>query len=98
MNPAYDDTVIVVTGASTGLGRAIAVATAQQGAKAVIVNYASNDAEAQETARLVTGAGAEAVLQKGFDATPIEEIVASAEITKSGFFYHSPTRTPSPMR
>jgi TetR/AcrR family transcriptional regulator, transcriptional repressor for nem operon len=30
----------------------------------------------------------EAVLAKGFDATSIEEIVAGAEITKSGFFYH----------
>jgi AcrR family transcriptional regulator len=30
----------------------------------------------------------EAVLAKGFDATSIEEIVAAAEITRSGFFYH----------
>jgi TetR/AcrR family transcriptional regulator, transcriptional repressor for nem operon len=30
----------------------------------------------------------EAVLAKWFDATSIEEIVAGAEITKSGFFYH----------
>jgi len=30
----------------------------------------------------------DSVLKKGFDATSIEEIVASAEITKSGFFYH----------
>ena len=30
----------------------------------------------------------EAVLAKGFDATSIDEIVASAEITRSGFFYH----------
>lgn len=30
----------------------------------------------------------EAVLAKGFDATSIDEIVAAAEITKSGFFYH----------
>ncbi len=30
----------------------------------------------------------EAILAKGFDATSIDEIVASAEITKSGFFYH----------
>jgi len=29
-----------------------------------------------------------AILTKGFDATSIEEIVANAEITKSGFFYH----------
>ena len=30
----------------------------------------------------------ESILAKGFDATSIDEIVASAEITKSGFFYH----------
>jgi TetR/AcrR family transcriptional regulator, transcriptional repressor for nem operon len=30
----------------------------------------------------------EAVLAKGFDATSIEEIVAAADITRSGFFYH----------
>src|SRR5690606_25923481 len=30
----------------------------------------------------------EAVLQKGFGATSIEEIIAAAGITKSGFFYH----------
>lgn len=29
-----------------------------------------------------------AVLAKGFDATSIEEIIAEAGITKSGFFYH----------
>jgi len=29
-----------------------------------------------------------AVLTKGFGATSIEEIIAEAEITKSGFFYH----------
>jgi TetR/AcrR family transcriptional regulator, transcriptional repressor for nem operon len=30
----------------------------------------------------------DAILAKGFDATSIEDIVAAAEITKSGFFYH----------
>src|SRR5690606_12957154 len=30
----------------------------------------------------------EAVLAKGFGATSIEEIIAEAGITKSGFFYH----------
>ena len=29
-----------------------------------------------------------AILAKGFDATSIEEIIAEANITKSGFFYH----------
>ncbi len=28
------------------------------------------------------------VLQKGFGATSIEELIAGAGITKSGFFYH----------
>ena len=30
----------------------------------------------------------DAVLSKGFDATSIDEIVAAADITKGGFFYH----------
>jgi NAD(P)-dependent dehydrogenase (short-subunit alcohol dehydrogenase family) len=57
--------VVVVTGASTGLGRAIAVETASRGAEAVIVNYASNAADAQETARQVEAHGAKAVLVQG---------------------------------
>jgi len=32
------------------------------------------------------------VLSKGFSATSIEEIVAEAEITKGGFFYHFPDK------
>lgn len=61
----YRDTVVLVTGASTGLGRAIAVGAAEQGAKAVVINYASNAAEAEETVRLVREHGAEAVLAQG---------------------------------
>nr|WP_243626037.1 SDR family NAD(P)-dependent oxidoreductase [Phenylobacterium hankyongense] len=57
--------VVVVTGASTGLGRAVAVETASRGARAVVVNYASSIAEAEETARLVEGCGAQAVLVQG---------------------------------
>jgi len=61
----FEDFVVVVTGASTGLGRAIAVETAARGAKAVIVNYARSTDEAEETARLVRAQGAEAVLVQG---------------------------------
>lgn len=61
----YADAVVVITGASTGLGRAIAVGAAEQGAKAVVVNYASSRAEAEETARLVRAAGAEPILAQG---------------------------------
>ncbi len=64
-NAAFKDFIVVVTGASTGLGRAIAVETASQGANVVIVNYASSTDEARETARLVETQGAKAVLVQG---------------------------------
>ncbi len=57
--------VVVVTGASTGLGRSIAVQTAERGAETVVINYARSADEAQETARLVEAAGAKAVLVQG---------------------------------
>ncbi len=61
----FDKAVVVVTGASTGLGRAIAIEAAQRGAQAVIVNYASSLAEAEVTAAQVREAGAEALLIQG---------------------------------
>ena len=61
----FDGRIVLVTGASTGLGRAIAVETAGRGARAVIINYASSQAEAEETADLVRGCGAEAVVVQG---------------------------------
>jgi NAD(P)-dependent dehydrogenase (short-subunit alcohol dehydrogenase family) len=61
----FQDFVVVVTGASTGLGRAIAVETAARGAKAVVINYAHNRADAEETARLCQTHGAETALVQG---------------------------------
>ena len=61
----FDGSVVLITGASTGLGRAIAVETAERGASTVIINYASSLAEAGETARLVEAAGARGVLVQG---------------------------------
>jgi len=58
----FDGKIVVVTGASTGLGRAIALEVAGRGARAVVVNYANSAAEAEETAAMVREAGAEAVL------------------------------------
>lgn len=57
--------VVVVTGASSGLGRAIAVETAARGAEAVVINYANNADEARETADRVEALGAKALLAKG---------------------------------
>lgn len=61
----FEGAIVVVTGASTGLGRAIAVGAAQRGARAVVVNYARSAEEAEETAAAVRGAGAEAAVVQG---------------------------------
>jgi AcrR family transcriptional regulator len=45
-------------------------------------------AKGTDTRKRILDVAQDAVLSKGFDATSIEEIVAHAEITKSGFFYH----------
>jgi AcrR family transcriptional regulator len=45
-------------------------------------------AKGSDTRNRILDIAQDAVLAKGFDATSIEEIVAGAEITKSGFFYH----------
>jgi len=49
-------------------------------------------ARGSETRQKIMDVAQGAILAKGFDATSIEEIVASAEITKSGFFYHFPDK------
>lgn len=65
MRPPYEDAVVVVTGASSGLGRAIAVGAAEQGARAVVINYSGNLAGAQETAEQVQALGAQAIVVQG---------------------------------
>jgi 3-oxoacyl-[acyl-carrier protein] reductase len=61
----FDGAAVIVTGASTGLGRAIAVETAARGAAVVVVNYASSAEEAAETGRLVEAQGAKAIVIQG---------------------------------
>jgi NAD(P)-dependent dehydrogenase (short-subunit alcohol dehydrogenase family) len=61
----FDGKIVVVTGASTGLGAALAVGAATRGAKAVVINYAKSKAEAEATAEAVRAAGAEPVLAQG---------------------------------
>lgn len=81
MERSYDGAIVVVTGASTGLGRAIAVGAAEHGARGVVINFASSAAEAEITARLVREAGAEAVLAQGDigDDTVCKAVAGAAE-------------------
>jgi NAD(P)-dependent dehydrogenase (short-subunit alcohol dehydrogenase family) len=61
----FEGWTVLVTGASTGLGRAIAVECAERGAASLIINYASSADEAAATARLVESHGAEGILAQG---------------------------------
>jgi len=58
--PKLQDKVAIVTGASRGIGRAIAFALAAEGAK-VVVNYASSSEAAQQVVAEITEAGGEAL-------------------------------------
>jgi 3-oxoacyl-[acyl-carrier protein] reductase len=69
---ALEGRVALVTGGSRGIGRAICVALGRRGAK-VIVNYASRDDAARETAELVTAAGGQAAIA-GFDVAAADAV------------------------
>ena len=61
--------VAVITGGDSGIGRAVAIAYAREGAD-VLISYLSEDDDAKEVEQLVTDAGQRAVLVKGDLADP----------------------------
>ena len=75
------DKVAVVTGASRWIGRAIAVELARLGAK-IVVNYAGNEAAANETKRMIEGVGGSAVVM-GFDVSDAAAVDKAFDDVKS---------------
>jgi 3-oxoacyl-[acyl-carrier protein] reductase len=74
---ALEGKVALVTGASRGIGRAIAVALGGRGAR-VVVNYHSREDAARETAEAIEKAGGQATLSK-FDVGAPEAVTAGVQ-------------------
>jgi len=72
-----DGKVALVTGASRGIGRAIAIRLAAEGAK-VAINFAGNTEKAEAVKAEIEAAGGEALLVQAnvADAAAVEELVA----------------------
>ncbi|MFW6263984.1 MAG: 3-oxoacyl-[acyl-carrier-protein] reductase [Cyanobacteriota bacterium] len=66
------DAVVIVTGASRGIGKAVALALAEQGAK-VVVNYARSSDAADAVVKEITDAGGEAIALQA-DVSKAEEV------------------------
>jgi NAD(P)-dependent dehydrogenase (short-subunit alcohol dehydrogenase family) len=69
----------IITGADSGIGRAVAIAFAREGAD-VLISYLSEDEDAEETARLVQEAGRQAVVVRGDLRDPVhcQEVIDAA--------------------
>jgi enoyl-[acyl-carrier protein] reductase III len=61
----FQGKAVLVTGGSRGIGKAISLRFAKQGAARVAVSYLRNDKAAEETADEISGLGAEPVLLRG---------------------------------
>jgi len=68
------DRVAIITGASRGIGRAVALALAAEGAK-VVVNYASSSDAAQQVVTAITDAGGSAIALQA-DVSKLEQVEA----------------------
>lgn len=64
------DRVAIITGGDSGIGRAVAIAYAKEGANLVISYLSEEQSDAEETKRLVEEAGAKAVLAPGDISEP----------------------------
>jgi 3-oxoacyl-[acyl-carrier protein] reductase len=76
----FSEEVAWVTGSSTGIGRAAAVALAEQGCR-VVVHYNRSEDEAREVVERISSSGGEAMLVGGevADAGEVKRIVGEIE-------------------
>ena len=81
--PNLTDQVALVTGSSRGIGRAIALRLAADGAK-VVVNYRSGEAAAAEVVRQIEAAGG-AALAVGADVTDPEAAAGLVETARAAW-------------
>lgn len=72
--------VAIVTGASRGIGRAIALALAEEGAY-IVVNYASSSAAAEEVVAEISAAGGEAIALQG-DVSQADQVDNLVKVAK----------------
>lgn len=77
------DKVALVTGASRGIGRAIAILMAKQGAD-VVVNYSGSEGAAQETVDAIVALGRKAIKVKA-NVGDADEVAAMVEEAHTAF-------------
>jgi 3-oxoacyl-[acyl-carrier protein] reductase len=82
----FQSKLVLVTGGSRGIGRAICLAFGALGAK-VVVNYAGNDAAANETAELVKHLGGTPILSRFnvSSASDVQGALSALEKEHGGF-------------
>jgi L-rhamnose 1-dehydrogenase len=78
------DKVLLVTGASAGIGRAVAIEAARQGADVAINYFDATDAAAHDTVSAITALGRRAIAVKG-DVAAAESASAFVEAAVKAF-------------
>src|SRR5262249_21239434 len=78
-NVEFKEKIVVVTGASLGIGRAAALAFGRAGCK-VVVNYRSHAEQAEDVVKLVREAGSDAVAIQAdvADQSAVERLVSGS--------------------